>query len=271
VLIANVMGAEADRIFAMNADDITTPFAWIGVIAYAFQIYFDFAGYSDMAIGIGKMIGFSFPENFNNPYISQSITEFWRRWHLTLSRWMKDYLYIPLGGNRVATKRRLYFNLWIVFLISGLWHGAAWTFIIWGAFHGLFLILDRLFLLKFFKFIGKYPSIIITFIITLIGWVLFRSENLSHALVFVKKMFEFNFSDTGIYLNRQFIIILCVAIFFSFFAVIKGVENWQMKLFTKNKTITGYIIIISIALILSVISIGSITSSGFNPFIYFRF
>ena len=271
VLIANVMGEEADKIFAMNADNLTTPIAWIGVIAYAFQIYFDFAGYSDMAIGIGKMIGFSFPENFNNPYISQSITEFWRRWHLTLSRWMKDYLYIPLGGNRVATKRRLYFNLWIVFLISGLWHGAAWTFIIWGAFHGLFLILDRLFLLKFFKFIGKYPSIIITFIITLIGWVLFRSENLSHALVFVKKMFEFNFSDTGIYLNRQFIIILCVAIFFSFFAVIKGVENWQMKLFTKNKTITGYIIIISIALILSVISIGSITSSGFNPFIYFRF
>jgi len=151
VLIANVMGAEADRIFAMNADDMTTPIAWIGVIAYAFQIYFDFAGYSDMAIGIGKMIGFSFPENFNNPYISQSISEFWRRWHLTLSRWMKDYLYIPLGGNRVATKRRLYFNLWIVFLISGLWHGAAWTFIIWGAFHGLFLILDRLFLLKFFK------------------------------------------------------------------------------------------------------------------------
>ncbi|HNZ43107.1 MAG TPA: MBOAT family O-acyltransferase, partial [Bacteroidales bacterium] len=147
VLIANVLGEEADRIFALGFYDLTTPLAWLGVLAYAFQIYFDFSGYSDMAIGLARMMGFIFPENFNNPYISQSITEFWRRWHMSLSRWMRDYLYISLGGNRVSVPR-MYFNLAFVFLISGFWHGAEWNFIFWGAFHGLFLILDRLFLLK---------------------------------------------------------------------------------------------------------------------------
>jgi len=122
---------------------LTTGQAWLGSLAYAFQIYFDFSGYSDMAIGLGLMMGFRFPENFNAPYIAQSITEFWRRWHITLSNWMRDYLYIPLGGNRVKSKSRLYFNLSIVFLISGFWHGAAWTFIAWGIFHGAFLIFDK--------------------------------------------------------------------------------------------------------------------------------
>jgi len=158
VLVANVLGEQVDMIFAMDAAEITMGLSWIGIVAYAFQIYFDFSGYSDMAIGIGRMIGFDFPENFNNPYVSQSISEFWRRWHMTLGNFMKNYLYIPLGGNRVSTNK-MYFNLWVVFLISGLWHGAAWTFVIWGAFHGLFLILDRLFLLKVYKKIGKVPSI----------------------------------------------------------------------------------------------------------------
>jgi len=148
VLIANVLGEQVDLIFGLGQLEFNTVTAWIGIVAYAFQIYFDFSGYSDMAIGIGRMIGFDFPENFNNPYISRNITEFWRRWHITLGRWMRDYLYIPLGGNRVSTMR-LYFNLWVVFLISGLWHGAAWNFVIWGAFHGLFLVMDKLFLLKF--------------------------------------------------------------------------------------------------------------------------
>jgi len=115
-----------------------------------------------MAIGLGKMMGFKFPENFNNPYISQSITEFWRRWHMTLGSWMRDYLYIPLGGSRVSTNRRLYFNLWFVFLISGLWHGASWSFVVWGAYHGFFLVAERLFLLKVYRKIGKLPSVMIT-------------------------------------------------------------------------------------------------------------
>ncbi|MFA6950343.1 MAG: MBOAT family O-acyltransferase, partial [Lentimicrobiaceae bacterium] len=158
VLIANQMGLQADTIFAMNYADLDSATAWVGILAYTFQIYFDFSGYSDMAIGIGKMIGFKFPENFNSPYVSQSISEFWRRWHISLGAWMRNYLYIPLGGNRVATKRRLYFNLWFVFLASGLWHGASWSFVLWGAYHGFFLVLERGFLLKVYEKIGKLPS-----------------------------------------------------------------------------------------------------------------
>lgn len=137
VLIANVLGAEADKAFAFSQDELTSNIAWIGILAYTFQIYFDFSGYSDMAIGLGRMMGFKFPENFNNPYVSQNITEFWRRWHITLGRFMRDYLYIPLGGNRV-TVSRMYFNLAFVFIVSGFWHGAAWNFLIWGAYHGFF-------------------------------------------------------------------------------------------------------------------------------------
>src|ERR1700722_17942588 len=169
VLIANQLGQQADIIFATNYAHIDTVTAWIGILAYTFQIYFDFSGYSDMAIGIGNMIGFKFPENFNNPYTSQSITDFWRRWHMSLGRWMKNYLYIPLGGNR-AGKTRLYFNLWLTFLISGLWHGASWSFVLWGAYHGVFLVLERIFLLKIYARLGKLVSTIITFILVAIGW-----------------------------------------------------------------------------------------------------
>ncbi len=128
------MGETVDSIFALPPETMSTSTVWIGIVAYAFQIYYDFAGYSDMAIGLGKMMGFTFPENFNNPYISRNISEFWRRWHITLGRWMKDYLYIPPWRNKVNTQRRLYFNLWLVFIISGLWHGAAWNFMLWASF-----------------------------------------------------------------------------------------------------------------------------------------
>jgi alginate O-acetyltransferase complex protein AlgI len=270
VLIANVLGEEVDKIFELGAGELTTVTAWTGVFAYAFQIYFDFSGYSDMAIGIGKMIGFKFPENFNNPYISQSITEFWRRWHITLGRWMKDYLYIPLGGNRVS-KRRLYFNLWFVFLISGLWHGAAWNFVIWGAFHGLFLIADRLFLLKFYSKIGKVPSIIITFLIVLVSWTIFRAENISHAWVFIQKMFTFDFEGYNFYFDNKFYTIMIFAVIFSFWGAFRGVEKWQDKLFNKKQKFSSLIIMSLISVILVLICVSSITSSGFNPFIYFRF
>jgi alginate O-acetyltransferase complex protein AlgI len=162
VLIANVLGQEADRIFSLPADQLNFMISWIGAITYTFQIYFDFSGYSDMAIGLAKMMGFTFPENFNHPYIAQSITDFWRRWHISLSRWMRDYLYIPLGGNKVS-KIRLYFNLWLVFLISGFWHGAEWTFIVWGAYHGFFLAMERLFLLKLTSKIGIALRMFFTF------------------------------------------------------------------------------------------------------------
>ena len=154
VLIANVLAQEANLIFDSNLNNLSMSQAWIGMTAYTFQIYFDFSGYSDMAIGLGKILGFKFPENFNSPYVSQSISEFWRRWHITLGDFMRDYLYIPLGGNRVSSQWRLFFNLWIVFLLSGLWHGSEWNFVIWGIYHGLFLIFDRMFLLNLLNKLG---------------------------------------------------------------------------------------------------------------------
>jgi len=270
VLIANVLGEQVDLIFGMESLEFNTITAWLGILAYAFQIYFDFSGYSDMAIGIGRMIGFKFPENFNNPYISQSITEFWRRWHITLGRFMRDYLYIPLGGNRVST-RRLYFNLWFVFLISGLWHGAAWNFVIWGAFHGLFLVADKLFFLKFYQKIGKFPSIIITFILTLIGWVLFRSDNIHIAGDYLNNMFAFDFTPDLFYFNRKFYIILVAAIFFSFWGGFNKIEKWQENLFAQGKGLRVIIPMFIISVFLFIVSLSAITSSGFNPFIYFRF
>ncbi len=269
VLIANVMGEYADSVFAMEPSAMSTATAWMGIIAYAFQIYYDFAGYSDMAIGLGRMIGFDFLENFNNPYISQNISEFWRRWHISLGRWMRDYLYIPLGGNRVST-RRMYFNLWFVFLISGFWHGAAWTFVIWGAFHGFFLIADRLFLLKFYSKIGKYPAIVITFVITLVGWVFFRSENLPFALDFIGRMFSIN-SGPVVYMSQKFWIMLIIGVFFGFWGSIRKIEQWQMKLFAKEQKLTTLVMMTAASFLLFVISLAAITSSGFNPFIYFRF
>jgi len=270
VLIANVMGETADQIFALAPEQLTTSLSWIGILAYTFQIYFDFSGYSDMAIGMARMMGFVFPENFNNPYISQSITEFWRRWHMTLSRWMRDYLYIPLGGNRVS-KQRMYFNLCFVFLISGFWHGAAWTFIFWGAYHGLFLILDRVFLLKVLQKIGKLPATLFTFLITMIGWVFFRSENLSLAWKFLGKMFSFNFQTSDVEISQKFWFIFIFAALFSFWGIIKGMEKWQIHIYEPAHKVATYFVFTGIALLLLVVSISSINSSGFNPFIYFRF
>ena len=270
VLIANVLGEEVDAIFALGGDQVDSITAWYGIVAYSFQIYFDFSGYSDMAIGIGRMIGFKFPENFNNPYISQNISEFWRRWHMTLGRFMKDYLYIPLGGNKVSAGR-MYFNLWVVFLISGFWHGAAWNFVIWGAFHGLFLIADRIFLLKIYKAIGKVPSIIITYIIVLISWVFFRSETLPEAIVYLQKMFLVTSGGEHFYFDAKFYTILIVAVFFSFWGGYKAIERWQERLFAEKQRNKTIILMSLFSIIFFIISLSAITSSGFNPFIYFRF
>lgn len=269
VLIANALGAEADRAFAMSEELLTSNIAWLGILAYTFQIYFDFSGYSDMAIGLGRMMGFKFPENFNNPYVSQNITEFWRRWHITLGRFMRDYLYIPLGGNRVSIKR-MYFNLAFVFVVSGFWHGAAWNFIIWGAFHGIFLILDRLFLLNFYKRIGKYPSIAITFFLTIIGWVIFRATTLDQVGYYIKALFKFDYSEH--YIDQSVYFVAIMAILFSFFTISKAGRKIESFIFYKdaisNKHTLYYGVLILALLFLSILSL---VSSGFNPFIYFRF
>lgn len=270
VLIANVLAAQVDTIFAITPAELSTGTAWIGMIAYSLQIYFDFSGYSDMALGLGKIFGFTFPENFNFPYISKSFTEFWRRWHISLCSWMKDYLYIPLGGNRVKVSR-MYLNLLIVFLLSGLWHGAAWTFIAWGLYHGLFLVADKLFLKKFLQKIGNAPALILTFIFVMIGWVIFRSDNLTYAGQYIKQLFVFQqFSDV-VYCNTRFIVILIFALLCSFIGVFGKIETLVNRLFYIDHTNLQLILFSFLSAILYVLSSGSLLAGGFNPFIYFRF
>jgi alginate O-acetyltransferase complex protein AlgI len=177
MVIADNLGAVADSMFALPVGELSSGHAWLGIFCYSLQIYFDFSGYSDMAIGLGRLLGFHFPENFDQPYRSVSITEFWRRWHMTLSRWFRDYVYIPLGGNRHG-KMRTFANLWIVFFLCGLWHGAGWTFIVWGLYHGLLLILERLADTHLRWRPTGILGIIASFTLITIGWVFFRAPSL---------------------------------------------------------------------------------------------
>ena len=265
VLIANVLGATANDLFGLPADEMTTGTAWIAILAYTFQIYFDFAGYSDMAIGLGKMMGFTFPENFNNPYTAKSITEFWRRWHITLGEWLKNYLYIPLGGNRTTTQR-IYINLIIVFFISGLWHGASWNFVIWGLFHGIFLILDRLFLKKMLDKIGGIPSVLFTFFVVVIGWVFFRLETFDEASQFISQLFSFD-GALELILPTEFYVILFFAILISFFTIFKIGHSIESALYGESAILSRALF----SVLLFVLCLSAITAGGFNPFIYFRF
>lgn len=269
-IIANVLGEKADLIFGLESVDLNSSVAWLGIICYTFQIYFDFSGYSDMAIGLGRMMGFKFPENFNSPYISQSITEFWKRWHITLGSWMRDYLYIPLGGNRVSSKVRLYSNLWLVFLISGLWHGASWNFVLWGAYHGLFLIFDRLFLNTLTKGIGKLGRVMITFLVVLFGWVLFRTENLTAAVDYYSALLSFDFQNIYLFVSAKFYRVLSVALIMSFLLFSDRIKNMYSR-FVDSGAFQNQIIKSVFALFLITICVANLAGSGFNPFIYFRF
>ena len=271
VLISNVLGLHATQIMDLPPEQLTFVASWTGILAYTFQIYFDFAGYSDMAIGLGKMMGFTFPENFNNPYNSRSITEFWRRWHITLGQWMRDYLYIPLGGNKVDSRLRLFMNLWIVFLISGLWHGASWNFVIWGGFHGAFLILDRIFLKDLLHKIGVVPSVLITFLIVVIGWVFFSMETLDQALTYLQVMFSFS-DFTVPELSNELITIFIIATIISFACLTKPGKWLESIIYDESRTSllrqAGLAVLCGVVILFCV---SSITSEGFNPFIYYRF
>ena len=269
VLIANSIGSTIDPYFS-NIEVLDTSTAWVAIIGYTFQIYFDFSGYSDMAIGLGKMMGFRFPENFNSPYISKNITEFWRRWHMTLGDWMRDYLYIPLGGNRVDSKMRLYFNLSFVFLMSGLWHGASWNFVLWGIFHGLFLILDRLFLIKLFKKLGTLLSIMITFFIVVLSWVIFRIESFTEAKLFYKKLFAFEGLSLP-QLEGGFWLTFVLAIVISFITISKIGLKWEASLLATPKKSSKGTLQLLLSILLFILCLTEIGTSSFNPFIYFRF
>src|SRR4051812_1626918 len=187
VLIANTVAGPADRIFSMPSAQLDAPHAWLGVLCYTLQIYFDFSGYSDMAIGLGRMFGFRFPENFRWPYIADTVQEFWRRWHISLSSWFRDYLYLPLGGNRVSPAR-VYRNLVIVFFLCGLWHGASWNFVVWGLFHGSFLVMERIGLARAVRRMWTPLRHVYLLLVVMIGWVFFRADTLAGAVAFLKAM-----------------------------------------------------------------------------------
>ena len=270
ILIADVIGIQVDALLAGNLAVMDTGTAWITILAYTMQLYFDFSGYSDMAIGLGKIMGFHFPENFDNPYNSASITEFWRRWHITLGAFMRNYLYIPLGGNR-CSKARMYFNLWVVFLLSGLWHGASWNFVIWGAYHGFWLVCERMGMKKFYEKIGKAPSVIITFIIAMVGWAIFRIENLNDAFTFIGKLFSFDFSTFSIAADAQFYTTLVVAVVFAFLSLFPFGKKIQDFVFYTNYNNKQHIVIWIIAVFMFLFCLGALNAVGFSPFIYFRF
>lgn len=271
VLIADAMGEIADQVFGLPAGELTTPLAWLGVAAYTLQIYFDFSGYSDMAIGLGKMMGFNFPENFDQPYRARNITEFWRRWHMTLSRWFRDYLYIPLGGNR-AGPWRTYFNLFMVFFFCGLWHGAAYTFIAWGLFHGVLLTIERVLINRS----GFRPTGIaghlLTLLLVMVSWVIFRSDSLADCGTYLLAMAglgqgQETFFGLGYYLTNDRLFILLMGWLIALapfeklrskrpgFARMPGVSTMQQVF----------------ALLLLLLSTIELAGKLFNPFIYFRF
>lgn len=279
VLIANTMGEFADSVYGntFDADGAIDPHllasstAWLAALAYTMQIYFDFSGYSDMAIGLGRMLGFKFPENFNNPYTAESITDFWRKWHMTLGSWMRNYLYIPLGGNR-AGSFRLYFNLWIVFLLSGLWHGASWNFLFWGAWHGFFLVIERLFLLKFTARIGKLPRIALTFLIVTVGWVFFRVTSISKGFAYVAAMFGKTNGSQDAIITLEWKVTIVLAFIFSFFVLAKRGKAIQDVVFGFEAPRAGTFVFMTLcSLLLFAVSLSYVTAGGFNPFIYFRF
>lgn len=268
VIIANSLALIADQTFDIDPTNLPTAVAWLGIICYTLQIYFDFSGYSDMAIGLGKMLGFNFKENFNYPYISMSIKEFWKRWHISLSTWFKDYLYIPLGGNKKGALLT-YRNLLIVFFITGFWHGASYNFIFWGLFHGAFLILEK----TKGSLIEKLPNSIkhiYVLLVVIVGWVFFRAETFNDAIVYLKHLFTPTTDGNYIpfiYVNNYFVFVLCLAIIFA--TPVRKVisQKFTPEKFEAIQLISTY----GFHFLLLLFSIMELAQSSYNPFIYYRF
>ncbi len=281
VLLANPLAVSADTIFALPVSGLTTPVAWLGAICFSLQIYFDFSGYSDMAIGLGRMFGFRFLENFNYPYISKSIQDFWRRWHISLSSWFRDYLYIPLGGNRAGTLRTG-IHLFIVFFLCGLWHGASWSFVCWGLYHGFFLALERTVVGSLFARIWDPVRHVAVLIIVIVGWVIFRSETLTDCGQYLAVMFRLdNISDPQLidfYLDKKLIWELTAAVIFStpVVAVLKK-QYLRCRISSAGQIMAAFykVFFESIRLctivILAYFAVISLAADVYNPFIYFRF
>ena len=270
ILIANNLALVADGVFNTKIEYLSTPYAWIGIIAYTLQIYFDFSGYSDMAIGLARILGITFQENFNYPYLSKSVKEFWRRWHISLSTWFRDYVYISLGGNRKGPYRT-YVNLFIVFFLTGLWHGAEWTFVAWGLYHGFFLIIERM---GFNRIITKLRiGNVYSLAVIMTGWVFFRSADISYACGYIKLLYSFNFNvyvsyEAFRYISKEFYIFLFSGILLST-PVVPFLKNKFSSIQT-GKLIYRFTVY-SNTLLIFFLCIVYLAKGSYNPFIYFRF
>lgn len=270
MLLANTLGAVADEIFGLPVAQASPQLAWVGAIFYSLQLFYDFSGYSDMAIGLGSIFGFKFLENFNYPYISKSITEFWRRWHISLSTWFKEYLYIPLGGNRKGNVRT-YVNLFLVFLATGFWHGASWNFIFWGLWHGVFIIFEKMtgWHKESKSRIISGAQHIYTIFVFVIGWVMFRAENMSYATDYIKNMFGLvkehtAVNDVSYYLDNAEMLALIAG-------TLCAMPVFNKILYVKYEHKVLRTLINVWLFILFVVSSATIAASTYNPFIYFRF
>lgn len=269
VLIANALGELCSKTFL--ADEKTVVFFWIFGISYMLQLYFDFSAYSDMAIGLGRIFGFHFPENFNYPYISKSITEFWRRWHISLSTWFKDYVYIPLGGNRVSRYKQIR-NILIVWLLTGIWHGANWTFLIWGLLFGIILIIEKIFLNKFMEKLPSFIRRIYVLFIVMILFIIFSSDNMSVALSNIKGLFGMNgeafINDYTLHYLKSYLPVLIIALF----GTTPFIKILIDKL-RKNKYVNNIINILEPILIVVILVVVTsyLIDNSYNPFLYFRF
>ena len=269
VLIANALGELCTKAFVLN--ETTVIFYWIFGISYMLQLYFDFSAYSDMAIGLGRIFGFNFPENFNYPYISKSITEFWRRWHISLGTWFKDYVYIPLGGNRDGKYKQIR-NILIVWLLTGIWHGANWTFLIWGLLFGIILIIEKIFLNKFMEKLPSFIRRIYVLFIVMILFIIFNSNNMSEALINVKGLFGMNgevfINDYTLHYLKSYLPILIIALF----GATPFIKTLIDKL-RKNKYANNIINILEPILIVMILVVVTsyLIDNSYNPFLYFRF
>lgn len=259
IVLANCIGAIHTEILAMGVDNISAFTAWIGAFAYTLQIFNDFSGYSDMAIGLGKMFGFEFPKNFDSPYRSGSVTEFWRRWHISLGTWFREYVYIPLGGNRKGVFRHI-INLLIVWALTGLWHGAAWNFVLWGVYYGVLLIFEKYVYSKVQKKLPAIVNILVTFIIVIIGWVFFFSNSFGESVNYLGAMFGANgigFDNTGLFLLLNNLVMMIIA-------WIPSVTDFEG---VKLPKVLKWIICVFVF----VLTITFLVSESYNPFLYFRF
>ena len=260
VLIANNIGALWTEVSAMNFEVISTPLAWLGILAYTFQIYFDFSGYSQMAIGLGRMLGFRFPQNFNDPYIAKSVTEFWRRWHMTLGSWFREYLYIPLGGNRCSFPRQI-FNLFVVWAATGLWHGASWNFVLWGLYFFVFLVLEKAFLRPYLEKTRVLGHLYLLLLVV-VSWAIFAITDFAALGRFLTAMFAFRGGSEWLYYLRNYGVTFLLAAFLSTPLLARLEERLGGRLgWAKNLALV----------VILVASIAYLEDATYNPFLYFRF